>query len=242
VTESLRAVIIDDEEPARARLRRMLSGMDSIAIVGEAHDGASAIDAILEHRPDVVFLDVQMPNGDGFAVVEAVGVREMPAVVFVTAHDEHALRAFDARAIDYLLKPVSDDRLRDSIDRVRSRRDKVKDLGAAVDSMPSRPYLNRIVVMDGERRVPVHVDRIDWIQADRNDVWVHIGNRPFLLRRPIGVIATRLDPGRFAQVNRSTVVRLDAIQDMRAQSHGDYRVTLADGTTVVWTRRFRPRE
>jgi two-component system LytT family response regulator len=218
VTDSLRAVIIDDEEPARARLRRMLTGIDDIAIAGEGHDGASGVDAIIEHRPDVVFLDVQMPNGDGFSVVETIGVRDMPAVVFVTAHDVHALRAFEARAIDYLLKPVREDRLRDSVDRVRSRRADPKGLGATVK-----------------------VDRIDWIQADRNDVWVHIGGRPFLLRRPISEIMTRLDPKDFAQVNRSAIVRLDAIKDLRAQSHGDYRVTLMDGSTLVWTRRFRAR-
>jgi two-component system LytT family response regulator len=241
VTDALRAIIVDDEEPARARLRRMLTGLEGISVVDEAGDGASAVDAIIAQRPDVVFLDVQMPNGDGFSVIETIGVRDMPPVVLVTAHDEHALRAFEARAIDYLLKPVREDRLRDSVDRIRSRSGNPSRLGAAVDHMPARPYLTRVVVMDGERQVPVKIDRIDWIQADRNDVWVHIGGRPFLVRRSLGAFVPRLDPKNFAQVNRSTIIRLDAIRDLRAQSHGDYRVTLIDGSTLVWTRRFRAR-
>jgi two-component system LytT family response regulator len=203
------------------------------------------VNAIIAHEPDVVFLDVQMPNGDGFAVVNSVGPREMPAVVFVTAHDEHAVRAFEARAVDYLLKPVRKERLADALDRVRSRPVRsmadARRLAQALGDMPTRSYLLRLALRDGERVIPIHVDRIDWIQADRNDVWLHVAGHAHLLHVSIGSIAKRLDPAKFAQVNRSAVVRVDAVRDVRTRAHGDCDITLVDGTEIVWSRRFRVR-
>jgi two-component system, LytTR family, response regulator len=246
VAADLRALIVDDEEPARARLRRMLTNVLGVRVIGEAHDGASAIEAIASNRPDVVLLDVQMPNGDGFSVIEGIGTRDMPSVIFVTAHDEHALRAFETRAIDYLLKPVREERLNEAIDRVRSRPQRsarqATQIDAAIERFPSRSRLSHLFVRDGERQVPLHIDSVDWIQADRNDVWVHAGGRAYLLRRHIGALAQRLDARQFAQINRSTIVRLNAVREVRAHSHGDHRVTLIDGASLTWTRRFRTRD
>lgn len=241
----LRAIIVDDEEPARARLRRMLTAADDVKVVAEADDGVSAVKAIVKHDPDLVFLDIQMPNGDGFSVVESVGARAMPAVVFVTAHDTHAVQAFEARAVDYLLKPVRQERLDDALDRVRARPRRsavaTRRLTDTMAAVSPRTYLVRLVARDGDRLIPIHVDRIDWIQADRNDVWVHVAGHAHLLHSSLSSIAHRLDPEKFATLNRSTVVRVGAVRDVRPRSHGDSEVTLADGTSHVWSRRFRSR-
>jgi two-component system LytT family response regulator len=240
----LRALIVDDEEPARSRLRRMLAEVGGVHVIGEADSGAAAVESIGALQPDVVFLDVQMPRGDGFSVVETIGAREMPATIFVTAFDAHAIRAFESRAIDYLLKPVRDDRLRDAVDRVRVRSGSARsgrDVERVIARSPSRGWLERIIVRDGERQIPVPVERIDWIQADRNDVWIHVAGRPLLLRRSIGALVRRLDPAKFAYVNRSAIVRVAAVREIRPMSHGDYRLVVTDGSAVVWSRRFRAR-
>lgn len=241
----LRVLIVDDEEPGRRKLRRMLEAEPGVAVVGEAESGATAIEKIRELEPDLVLLDIQMPHGNGFDVVEAIGPDDMPPVIFVTAYDQHALRAFDVRALDYLLKPVAPDRLREALGRVQNRDDD-RTTGAVklhqlLETLAPRPYLTRLLVHAGERAALLAVDRIDWIEADRNVVHLHAGGRAVALRESISALEERLDPAHFLRVSRSVIVRLDAIRELQPWSHGDYRVMLVDGTTVMWSRRYRAR-
>lgn len=242
----MRALIVDDEAPARAKLRRLLAAEQDVAIVGEAANGREAIDLIGHLRPDVVFLDVQMPLLDGFGVVEAVGVEAMPLVVFVTAYDEHALRAFEVQALDYLLKPFAPERLRAVVARLRreiargTSPDAAPRLAALLQQGTSgQPYLQRILVHREGRAVLVPVPQIDRLEAERNDVHLHTRGGVHVVRGTLGELAERLDPALFMRINRSTIVRLDAIKELQAWFHGDYRVILQDGTELMWSRRYR---
>ena len=230
----LRVVLVDDERPARTKLRRYLADEDGIEVAGEADCGRAAIDVIRRLRPDLVFLDVQMPDMDGFAVVEALG-SEAPAIVFVTAHDEFALRAFEVHAMSYLLKPVSPARFHETLSRIRGR---IERGDRVADSRAGEPFAERILVPDGDRSVFVRVEGIDRIEADRNYVVVHAGTAEYRMRATIESIAARLDPSRFLRTNRSTVVRLDAVVEVQPWFHGEYRLRMNDGTHVMWTRTF----
>ncbi|MBC7894784.1 MAG: response regulator transcription factor [Cytophagaceae bacterium] len=241
----LRVLIVDDEEPGRRKLRRMLEAEPPVVVVGEATNGTEAIARIRELDPDLVLLDIQMPHGNGFEVVEAIGPDAMPPVIFVTAYDEHALRAFEVRALDYLLKPVAPERLREALTRVAHRPvdrvDGAIKLHHLLETVAARPYLTRLLVHGGDRAALLAVDRIDWIEADRNVVHLHAGGRAVQLRESISALEERLDPAQFLRVSRSVIVRLDAIRELQPWSHGDYRVMLTDGTTVMWSRRYRAR-
>jgi two-component system LytT family response regulator len=241
----LKVLIVDDEEPGRRKLQRMLEDEAGVVVVGEAASGAEAITRIRELEPDLVLLDIQMPHGTGFDVVEAIGPAAMPPVIFVTAYDQHALRAFEVRALDYLLKPVAADRLREALARVPSRANDEEGrairLHQLLESVAPRPFLTRLLVHAGERAALLAVDRIDWIEADRNIVHLHAGGRSVTLRESISALEERLDPAQFLRVSRSVIVRLDAIRELQPWSHGDYRVMLTDGTTTMWSRRYRAR-
>jgi two-component system LytT family response regulator len=229
----LRVLVVDDEAPARRKLERLLAELPDVALAGEAESGPEAVARIAALAPDLVLLDVQMPGLDGFGVVDAVGVAAMPAVVFVTAYDEHALRAFEVRALDYLLKPVTLDRLREAVTRVQARR------AAGAASTAPAPPLRHLLVHDarGARLLPV--DEIELARAERNYVALRTARGTFRVRGTIGGLAERLDGARFLRVNRSDVVRLDAIAELQPWSHGDYRIVLRDGTALLWSRRFR---
>lgn len=233
---ALRVLIADDEAPARRKLRRLLEAMPSIEIVGEAANGEEAVECVASLAPDVVLLDVQMPLLDGFEVVATVGVERMPAVVFVTAFDEHALRAFDVRAIDYLLKPVAAERLAEAIERVRRRPLTPREaLGALVASQP----LRRILAQDADSAHLIAVDEIELARAERNYVALHTPRGVFRVRGTLASLVERLDPKTFLRVNRSDVVRFDAIREMQPWSHGDYRIVLGSGLALFWSRRYR---
>ena len=246
----MRVLIVDDEAPARAKVRRYLGEYPDVEIVGEAENGADAVEQIAELSPDLVFLDVQMPELDGFGVIETIGVSEMPHVVFVTAFDEHALRAFEVRALDYLLKPFTPERFSAVMDRIRALIGKQSKAAAAeisgklealVAAMTAgRPrFLRRVLVHHENRAFLMPVERIDRVEADRNYVRLHSGSTAFTLRGNIGALAERLDPEKFLRINRSEIVRLDAVKELQPWFHGDYRVIMADGTTLMWSRRFR---
>ncbi|HEX3158601.1 MAG TPA: LytTR family DNA-binding domain-containing protein [Gemmatimonadaceae bacterium] len=246
----MRILIVDDEAPARRRVRRLLEAQPGTQVVGEAASGDEAVSAIRTLRPDLVFLDVQMPGRDGFGVVEAVGVDAMPATVFVTAHDEHAVRAFEVQALDYLLKPFTPDRFRAVLARARARRaanvgaehagrlaELVEALGAA-----ERPrWLQRVLVHDGPVARLLPVSEVTRVVAEKNYVRLHAGATSYQLRATLATMAERLDPALFLRINRSEIVRLDAIRELQPWFHGDYRVVLHDGTTTMWSRRFRAR-
>lgn len=235
---TLRALIIDDEAPARAKVRRLLEGAGDVEIAGEATTGREAVAAIKRSRPDIVFLDIQMPGLDGFAVLDAIEASgdELPHVVFVTADDQLALRAFDHGAIDYLLKPFTPDRFARVLDRARDRLS--TRTAAAAPSAPAA-YLRRLLVIDDGRALFLPVDRIDRIEAERNYVHIISGGERCRLRATLSTVAARLDPAQFLRINRSTLVRLDAVASMTEWSHGDYKVLMHDGTSLIWSRRFR---
>ncbi|HEY8549283.1 MAG TPA: response regulator [Vicinamibacterales bacterium] len=246
----MRVLIVDDEAPARRKLRRLLEAEDGVEIVGEASDGREAVEAIGTHEPDVVFLDIQMPVLDGFGVIEQIGVDNMPRVVFVTAYDEHALRAFEVQAVDYLLKPIAPQRFSQVIARLareiardaKPSAESASRLAAAVASGDAAPFLRRLLVHQGERARLLNVEAIDWIEADRNVLTLHAGAAVHTVRGTLSDLEARLDPAKFLRISRSAIVRLDAIDELQPWFHGDYRVILRDGTTLTWSRRYRARD
>jgi two-component system LytT family response regulator len=218
--------------------------MPDIEIVGEANAGDAAVAMIAELSPDVVLLDIQMPRLDGFGVIDAVGVEQMPTTIFCTAFNEHALRAFDARAIDYLLKPVQPERLAVALKRAqalatssRARRRGLRAIAALVESHGT--FLPRLLVHEGVRAHLLPIDSIDHIRAERNYCTVRSTGKPFQLRRSLASLEPRLDPVHFLRIGKSDVIRLGAVREIQPWSHGDYRVIMRDGTALTWSRRYR---
>ena len=233
----MRALIVDDEAPARSKLRRLLSAAEDFEVVGEARTGREAVAAIKRSRPDVVFLDIQMPGLDGFGVLETIA-DDAPYVVFVTANDRHAIRAFEVGAVDYLLKPYTPQRFDQVLERARERISAAARPGSASPASTRTP-LQRLLVVDDGRAVFLPVDRIDRVEAERNYVTLVSGPNRYRLRATLGAVADRLDPSHFLRINRSTLVRLDAVKTMHEWSHGEFRVVMHDGAELVWSRRYR---
>jgi two-component system LytT family response regulator len=241
---TLRVLIADDEAVARRRIRRLLAADPDIAGVRECADGASTVQAIGADRPDLVFLDVQMPELDGFEVVQSLRPSEIPAIVFVTAFDRYAIRAFDVHAIDYLLKPFTADRFRIALARVRERLDRREpaDVAALVNDLrTTRRYPARVAVRLADRVVVVDWRDVDWIAGADNYVTLHVGSRELLLRQTLASIERQLDPERFARIHRSAIVQLDRIAHLRPASHGDVDVVLKSGITLSLSRTWRAR-
>ncbi|MEO8622154.1 MAG: response regulator [bacterium] len=231
----MRALIVDDEAPARAKIRRMLSAEPDVEIVGEASTGREGVAAIKRTLPDVVFLDIQMPGLDGFGVIDALERDDAPYIVFVTADDAQALRAFEVGAVDYLLKPFTPQRFGQVLERARARTTE----RAPHTAVAPATFLKRILVTDNGRAHFLPVDRIDVVEAERNYVQLTGAGSVFRLRATIASLQERLDPAQFLRINRSTLVRLDAVRSMHEWSHGDYRVVMQDGTEHSWSRRYR---
>jgi two-component system, LytTR family, response regulator len=246
---AIRVLIVDDEPPARRRLRALLEEQSDIEIVGECGDGVEAIDAIRDAEPDLVFLDIRMPEADGFEVVHAIGPELMPEVVFVTAYDDFALRAFEIHALDYVLKPFDRDRFQATLDRARERlrlRDRPATddrLLALLEELRGEPAdrLRRIPVKTGGRIRFVSVDELDYLEAEGNYVRLHTGADSFLIRAALGAIEARLDPARFLRIHRGLVVRLDRIRELEPLFQGEYQITLASGKRIRSSRRYRNR-
>lgn len=246
---SLRVALADDEPTARATLRLLLKRHADLEIVAECADGAATVEAVRAVRPQLLFLDVQMPERDGFAVLAELQPEETPAVVFVTAYDEHALRAFDVQALDYLLKPFSDDRFERCLARVRRRiaGDGMAELGRRVQGLlagvplPSAPGggVERLLVSGNGRTVVVNVAEIDWIEAADYCVELHVGKRSHLLRRSLAELESELDPSRFVRIHRSAIVNVERVRQIRPYLKGDAFVDLADGTQLRLSRSHR---
>jgi len=229
----LRALVVDDEPLARERLRDLLVADAEVEVVGLCADGVEAVAAIRSLAPDLVFLDVQMPESGGFDVVAEVGVERMPVFVFVTAYDDYALRAFEAHALDYLLKPFDEARFRGALARAKAH------VRATRGSRPR--LLDRLIVKTGGRYVFVKAEEIDWVEAQGNYVRLHVGEASYLLRDSIGKLEVRLDPDRFLRIHRSTIVNLDRVREITPLFHGEYAVVLADGTRLTLSRGYRDR-
>jgi two-component system LytT family response regulator len=245
-TVPLQVLVVDDEAPARRKILRLLRADPGIQVVGEADSGESAISAIEKQRPDLVFLDVQMPGADGFDVVRGISSAgaKMPRVVFVTAHDRFAVRAFEVHAFDYLLKPVGEDRFREVLRRARDQHSQSGDrtdsrLRGLIDQvLRERGFTERLLIRDETRAYFVPVRDISWIAADRNYLILHCGPKTHTLRATLDSVEATLDPKLFARVNRSSVVRLDAIRELLPWFHGEYKVILHDKTELRWSRRY----
>jgi len=248
VKDPIRVLVVDDEAPARAALRSMLAADPEVEVVGCCSDGNEALAALRTTSPEVLFLDVRMPGLDGFQVVQAAGPRP-PRVVFVTAHAGHALEAFDAEAVDYVLKPFDDDRFARALSRAKAaaRTDRTLALTAKLSKEMSSPpreaprYLERIAIPDREGVRVLSIDEVDWIEAQDYYVEVHSGGRGYLLRRSLKQLEERLDPRRFARVHRSAIVNVSRIESLRPATHGERDITLRDGTQLRLSRLYRER-
>ena len=246
----LRALVVDDEPLARRRVRELLGGAPDVEVAGEAGSGRAAVEAIRALRPDVVFLDVQMPGLSGLDVVREVGPAAMPVTVFVTAYDAHAVAAFDLAAVDYLLKPFEDDRFYEALGRARRsvrlqaaeqlQRQLASLLGPVATPPPpapaAAPYLQRVTVETRGLVRVVPVDRIDYVTSDGSYAELHVGTEVHVVRSSLQALEDRLDPARFVRVHRGTLVQLDRVESVRVASGGDYQARLLDGTRLRVSR------
>lgn len=238
---TIRTLIVDDEDGARRRLRSLLDDEADVEVVGECRDGEEALEAVLAKAPDLVFLDVRMPGLDGLEVLDALGGRLPPAVVFATAYDDYAVRAFEARALDYLVKPYSVSRMKETLDRVRERlragtRDRV--VADALRSLGRELRPRRLRLRSGGTLVFVDPDEVDRIEGDGNYIRVHTGRRSILLRDTLKGILARLPPESFVRIHHSHIVNVRRIRQVRPSSHGEYTVVLVDGTRLSATRTY----
>lgn len=244
----IRVLIVDDDVLARKRIRTLLADDPEVRIIGECASGREAVDSLREESPDLLFLDVQMPEVDGFGVVEAIGAEQMPVVVFVSAHMDFALRAFDAYALDYLLKPFEDERFARALERAKKQvRARAPEQDQRIDALveylrqPTRPvYPEVMAVKSGGQYHLLRVEEIDWIEADGNYVAIHAGKTRRLLNRTLTELEKKvLDPARFVRIHRSTIVNLARIVGVEPLFHGEYDIVLGDGKRLTCSRRYR---
>ncbi len=244
----IRTLIADDEPLARERLRMLLAAEDWIELVGDASDGVQAIDAIQRLRPELVFLDIQMPGATGFEVIESIGADQMPFVVFVTAYDQYALKAFEAHALDYILKPFDQERFERALQKARGtiQRQKEGDISERLRSLleelrPRPRYVDRLVVRSGARITFLRTEEVEWVDAEGNYVRLHVGKKSYLLRETMSGIEAKLDPERFIRIHRSTIVSIERIKSLETLFQGEYVVHLEDGTKLTSSRGYRDR-
>jgi two-component system, LytTR family, response regulator len=254
--QPIRTLIVDDEPAAREGMRHLLGSDPEIVLAGECANGREAAAAILADQPDLVFLDVQMPELDGFGVLRELDPYSLPAVVFVTAYDQYALKAFDVHAVDYLLKPFTDERFRESLERAKQqvRQGRISELSWKLLSLiqgyapnestvPAQSagsgYLERLAIKSGGRVTLLRVDEIEWIDAQGDYVRIHVGKGWHLLRETMKNLEVRLDPSRFVRIHRSTIVNLEKVKELQPFFRGEYVVVLQNGTTLKLSRGYR---
>ena len=231
----IRAAIVDDEPLARQGIRLRLASEHDIEIAGEAGDGPAAVRLIASTHPDLLFLDVQMPGMSGLDVLSEVAGEHLPVVVFVTAHDQYAIQAFEVNAVDYLLKPFTKERFEEALRRAR------RELSARSEPSQLAGLLKRIAVRTQDRYVLLKVTDIDWIEAAANYVEIHARGKSFLVRSTIANLEKKLDPERFTRIHRSIIVNAERVAEIRSDAHGDYDVTLTTGKVLRMTRSFSER-
>jgi two-component system LytT family response regulator len=236
---AMRTLIVDDEAPARERLKRYLTSLEGVEVIGEAKDGVQAVEMIEAQAPELVLLDIQMPGLDGFGVVEAL--EDPPAIIFVTAYDQYAIRAFEIHALDYLLKPFSRERLAKAIHRAREALAEEKDLGAQLRPLleglaAEGRYLTRLAVRDRECIRVLDADEVDWIGIEDEQVIVHAGEQAYPIRRTLTELEARLDPKRFFRAHRSAIVNLDRVQEIIPWFKGGHILRLTTGAEVDLSR------
>jgi len=240
--EKIRALIVDDEPLARTAIRNILKHHSEVEIAAECEGGAEAIAAVEALAPDLVFLDIQMPELDGFAVMEAIGRERMPRVIFVTAYDQYAVRAFEVHALDYLLKPFDLERFDEALDRAKRELQSpawTERVLALLQESRASDYLQRVIIRQQGRVFFVAAGEIDWIEAQGNYVNLHGLGKAYLFREAMGSLEAKLDPRKFRRIHRSAIVNIDSIRELRPCFHGDYDVVLHDGTELKLSYRFR---
>ena len=242
----IRTLIVDDEPLARAMLRSFLADDAGIEVIGECGDGYTAIEMIESAAPDLVFLDIQMPDLDGFGVLRALAPAAIPNIAFVTAYDQFALQAFDVHAIDYLLKPFDRERFQRTLERAKQqislqkRKDVNEELLRMLNEQSARSQpLKRILVKSGDKSFFVRPEEISWIEAQGNYVALHVGAQSFLLRQTVNTLEKQLDPARFQRIERFTIVNLDAIREMHPAGRGEYEIVLKEGVTLKLSHTYR---
>jgi len=244
--KKIRALILDDEPLARDRLRQLLNEQPEIEMIGECADGREAVEAIRKQSPELIFLDIQMPELNGFEVLEAIDAEPMPVIIFVTAHDKFALRAFEVHAVDYLLKPFDRERFESALHRalqqVKYRRDPARvEAQAAVLAevqTPAKP-IDRLAVKSGGRIRIVRTADIAWIESAQNYVEIHEDKQSHLLRETMSAIEQKLSPDKFVRISRSTIVNIEKIKELQPLFYGEYTVTLQNGKRLTLSRRYR---
>ena len=240
----IRAVIADDEPLAREGIRLLLKDEPDVRVCGEAGDGVEAVEVIERTKPDVLYLDVQMPELDGFGVLHALEPQDTPAVVFVTAHEGYALNAFERNAVDYLLKPIDPERFRQALARTRLRlagppQDFVRSILNVLKQVAAEKHVQRILVRTGTRLNVVHAADIDWIGADGDYACLHVNGKKHLIRKTLSELSHQLDPARFTRIHRSTIVNVDRIHHFDPLPRGEVTITLHDGTRLTASRRYK---
>ena len=263
MTHLLKTIIVDDEALARRGLKLRLSGRDDVEVIAEARNGHEALDLIREYEPDLVFLDIQMPGMDGFGVLRELSAEDMPAIVFVTAFNDYAIKAFEANALDYLLKPIEDDRLSEALDRVAENLDQRQALkhkksllqlvgditGEAVGSMEElstrdvesmkKKEIPKLEIKDGNRTTWVPQNEIEWIDAAGDYMCVHAGGETHIMRMTMKKLEASLDPDFLHRIHRSTIVNIHQVKEMRTHINGEYFLTLNGGHTVKLSRTYK---
>ncbi len=239
-------LIVDDEQPARKKIRTFLKDEGEVAVIFEAGNGVEAARLIQEKNPDLVLLDIQMPGMTGFEVMEAVGVEKMPAVIFVTAYDQYALAAFEVHALDYLLKPFDQERFRKSFRRAIAQIHLQKQPTGVLQRLlaeikPEQKYLQRLMVPAGGRYFFVKTGEVQFISAEEKYVEIHTHKGGYLLRETMNEMEQRLDPAKFARIHRSYLVNIDFIAEVQPASHGDCIAVLKNGVKLAVSRRYRGR-
>ena len=242
----IRALIADDESLARKFIRRMLKDDHDVEIVGECSNGKETVAMIKKENPDLVFLDVQMPEMDGFAVLEAIGIERLPEIIFATAYEQYAIRAFELHALDYLLKPFDQARFKDAIKHAKERfhserqNDGRMQISALLENIKSKPqYLERLVIKAGGRITFLSTDEINWIEADDKYVHLHTSKTTPMVRQTLSAMETQLNPERFRRVHRSAIVNVERIAELQPLFSGEYSILLHDGTKLTLSRNYK---
>ena len=239
----MRVIIIDDELPARKKVRTFLADEPRIEIIGEASNGLEAVNLIEQLRPDLIFLDIQMPGLTGFQVLQALDETIMPAVIFTTAYDEYAVKAFEVNALDYLLKPFDEERFQKALERVNkqnSQNNQYNQLTNLLLELKKQPnYLQRLLIKTAGKIIFIKTDEIDWIEAEEKYVQVYVGKDKYLYRETMNALEQQLNPENFTRIHRSYIVRIDFIKELVPWSHGDYLLILQDKTELSLGRNYR---
>lgn len=246
--QKLRIIIIDDEPIARERIKNFLQQETDIEIIGEGENGLEAVQLIEEKKPDLVLLDIQMPEMDGFGVIQSIGADLMPAVIFITAYDNFALKAFEVHALDYILKPFNNERFLEALNRARNKinNSQLNQLSTQFNSVlktlqDGKKFLSRLAIKTGGRIYFIKTENVDWIESAGNYVLLYTKNEKHIYRETMKCLEMKLDPEKFVRIHRTQIVNIDNIKELQPQSHGEYTIILQSGKRLTLSRNYRDR-